>query len=555
MANMLPLELVEGDYLSESERKVFYELKDKLSDEWTVIYSLRWVTDNALSLNQSNGECDFIILNPNYGILILEVKGGIINCLNGEWTSIDRNNFRNFIKDPEKQVNNSKHEIIAKLRKEKVYPFVATAVWFPDVTLEKIRLPLSMPKEIVFDMNSFENLEEKIINIYRYRAEKENFNINILSLSEYNKLKQILSPTIKSKISLNLRSEKLNLKYLELNEEQAKCFEQLEDNSFISIKGHAGTGKTVLAIKKALKDSENNKKVLYVCFNTMLFEKVKEEADNRFEVYGIYNFAEEYLRLYHENYYNEFQEDCDYDKMMDNYLKTCQENKSNKKMMFDTILVDEGQDFREPWFKSLYNFLNEDGSLYVFYDELQMLYQKFGHDNIDFLDIGVRYNLKRNMRNTDEICLSSLKVIGLDESKIVLKGIRGLQPEIVFAETKLDINEKLKYIFMDLKKQQIGEDKITTLIVNPREKVKYMKSIKMHSNSLVESVRKYKGLENDIIIIPDLNEDFLQDDETKKLLYVAMSRAKVHVILIINTENMNRKQRVVFKKDIPNKLI
>ena len=27
-----------------------------------------------------------------------------------------------------------------------------------------------------------------------------------------------------------------------------------------------------------------------------------------------------------------------------------------------------------------------------------MLYEKFGHNNIDFLDIGVRYNLKRNMR-------------------------------------------------------------------------------------------------------------------------------------------------------------
>lgn len=552
---MLPLELVEGDYLSESERKVFYELKDKLSDEWTVIYSLRWVTDNALSLNQSNGECDFIILNPNYGILILEVKGGIINCLNGEWTSIDKNNVRNFIKDPEKQVNASKYEIIAQLRKEKIYPFVTTAIWFPDVILEKIRLPLSMPKEIVLDMNSFNNLEEKIINIYRYRAEKENFNINILSLSEDNKVKQILSPTIKSKASLNIKSQNLNLKYIELNEEQAKCFEQLEDNQFISIKGHAGTGKTVLAVQKALKDSKNNKKVLYVCFNTMLFEKVKEEADNKFEVYGIYNFAEEYLRIYHENYYNEFQEDCDYDKMMDNYLKTCQENKSNKKMMFDTILVDEGQDFREPWFKSLYNFLNDDGSLYVFYDELQMLYEKFGHNNIAFLDIGVRYNLKRNMRNTDEICLSSLKVIGLDESKIMLKGIRGLQPEIIFAETKLDINEKLKYVFMNLKKQQIGEEKITTLIVNPREKAKYMKSIKMYSNALVESVRKYKGLENDIIIIPDLNEDFLQDDETKKLLYVAMSRARIHVILIINTENMNRKQRIVFKRDIADKLL
>ena len=77
----------------------------------------------------------------------------------------------------------------------------------------------------------------------------------------------------------------------------------------------------------------------------------------------------------------------------------------------------------------------------------------------------------------------------------------------------------------------------------------------MYSNSLVESVRKYKGLENDIIIIPDLNEDFLQDEETKKLLYVAMSRVKVHVILIVNTENMNRKQRMVYKKDIANRLI
>lgn len=175
-------------------------------------------------MNQSNGECDFVILNPNYGILILEVKGGIINCLNGEWTNIDKNNVRNFIKDPEKQVKNSKYELIAKISKEKVNPFVATAIGFQDVTLEKIRLPLSISEEIFLDMNSFNNLEEKIINIYKYRAEKENFNINILSLSEYNKVKQILSPTIKSRISLNLRSEKLNMKYIELNEEQAKCF-------------------------------------------------------------------------------------------------------------------------------------------------------------------------------------------------------------------------------------------------------------------------------------------------------------------------------------------
>ncbi len=49
--------------------------------------------------------------------------------------------------------------------------------------------------------------------------------------------------------------------------------------------------------------------------------------------------------------------------------------------------------------------------------------------------------------------------------------------------------------------------------------------------------------------------DFMENDEKRKLLYVAMSRAKVHVILIVNTENMNRKQRASYKNDIVQQLL
>lgn len=41
MAKMIPLELKDGEYLSEGEKEVFEILKNGLSDEWLVIYSLR----------------------------------------------------------------------------------------------------------------------------------------------------------------------------------------------------------------------------------------------------------------------------------------------------------------------------------------------------------------------------------------------------------------------------------------------------------------------------------------------------------------------------------
>ncbi|MBN7575327.1 hypothetical protein C1H57_09100 [Clostridium sp. 2-1] len=555
MAIMIPFELNEGDYLSQSEKEVFDILKNELNDDWIVIYSLRWVTEDKLCINKSNGECDFIILNHNYGILALEVKGGIINFENGEWTSIDKNNIKNTIKDPEKQANTTKYQLISRLKREKLNAYITTAVWFPDIELKKLRLPMSMPKEVVLDMNSFKNIEESLINIFKYRADKEHFDINPIMLSDYNKIRKVLVPDIKGSIPLSRKCEKLNSRYITLNNEQSLCFEQLEDNRFISIKGHAGTGKTVLAIKKALKDSKAKKKALYVCYNNMLFNKVREEAQGEFEVYGIHIFAEEYLKEYHPKYYDEFQENGDYDEMMSHYLEVCSENKEKKHILFDTILVDEGQDFKEEWFKSLYNFLDDNASLYVFYDELQMLYEKFGQTDISFLDIGVRYNLKRNMRNTDEICLSSLKVIDVDENSIILNGINGLKPEIMVGESQADVMEKLKSTLKDLRLQKIKDENITILMTNARKKVSYSKAVREYSNVMVESVRKYKGLENDIIIIPDIKEDFLNNDEIKKLLYVAMSRARVHVIMIIDSETLNRKQRAAFKKEMEYRLI
>ena len=101
----------------------------------------------------------------------------------------------------------------------------------------------------------------------------------------------------------------------------------------------------------------------------------------------------------------------------------------------------------------------------------------------------------------------------------------------------------------------ISDENITVLTMEAKKKLKFKRGIAEEFNGTVESIRRFKGLESDVVIIPDLNNDFMNDEDLRNLLYVGMSRAKAHVVLIIDTEALNRKQRVSYKKEIKEKLL
>lgn len=556
MAKMIPLELKDGQYLSEGEKEVFEILKAGLADEWLVIYSLRWITDNDIFLGKSNGESDFILIHPSYGIMVLEVKGGVISCINGEWSSISCENTKRTIKDPEKQANDAKFSLLSRFKRSSINPYITTAVWFPDCIKEKCSLPLSMPKEIVLDMTSFNNIEKRIVDIFKYRAEKEGFFINKLLDSEYKKVVDILNPKTEIKIPLLRLANKLNMKFMKLNDEQNHFFEQLDGNRFITVKGHAGTGKTVLAVKKAFRENEHGKKVLFLCYNSLLKDSVKEESEDIFDVFTIHSLGAEYLNKYNEEAYEKFNETGDFDEMMKDFLNEIKNNKEKHKWLFDSIVIDEGQDFTEEWFNAIQELLVDKGSLCVFYDENQMLYNKYGRNDISFLEKGTKYTLMRNMRNTDEICTSSLKVISANEDSIRLNGVSGIEPDIIFSEDAFDTITHLKNVIRELKRDEfLSDDNITVLTMEAKKKLKFKKGIADEFSGTVESIRRFKGLESDVVIIPDLSSDFMKDEDLKNLLYVGMSRAKAHVILIIDTEAMNRKQRVKYKQEVREKIL
>ena len=103
-----------------AEVKVYDALKS-LPDDYIVFYSVNWLwrkRDMASHKKELHkeyppelgglpkgtpypiGETDFILIAPDFGLIVIEVKGGSINIVNGTWYSIDRKGHPSFNPTP-----------------------------------------------------------------------------------------------------------------------------------------------------------------------------------------------------------------------------------------------------------------------------------------------------------------------------------------------------------------------------------------------------------------------------------------------------------------------
>ena len=91
------------------EKRVFNKLKNT-PDNFTILHSLQLRKHHT----QLQGEIDFIVLAPEFGIFILEVKGGEWEVKNGQWISRKGNETRKLKKTPFVQAEDNKFTIQKK---------------------------------------------------------------------------------------------------------------------------------------------------------------------------------------------------------------------------------------------------------------------------------------------------------------------------------------------------------------------------------------------------------------------------------------------------------
>lgn len=532
-----------------AEQLVYDELQ-KLPNEYTVFHSVQWVRKN-LNRNFTWYENDYLIFHKEYGILLLEVKGG--HCYFKDGLMHQQNSVTKEVKileegnDPLSQAQRGIQHFRKKIEKT-VLKYqgsicIEPIIWFPSCVFDPDQ---SLPPNYhdvsfaILDSNSFCSesglpLEQRLKMIYDSYGAKHK---TVLTEQQVEWVKNLIAPDFDLVPSPSIIKTEIENAFIRLTAEQSVLLDYIEEQKYAAIQGAAGTGKTMIAQMAAERFGKIGRKVLFLCYNSFLYRYLKtEHPKENVDYYNVDTFVTEYLQMEAGNVEN----------------RVLAYNSINIDLFpYDDVIIDEAQDLGNDeivFFKELCEL--KDGHCFVFYDKNQVvIYDKTDkctsveaeHQILPWIaQSECRLLLSKNCRNTIEIAKTAYSVIDYDVLQ-KMNNVSGEQPSIVFAEK--ESLQKLADIINHYLQQGYKSDEISVLTMKTEEKsitsgVKKLCGIQFKKDPsekgvLLTTARKFKGLENKVIIITDIDEICFSDPAIKKVFYVACSRATHHLSLLIS---------------------
>ncbi|MDM1508318.1 AAA family ATPase [Myroides odoratimimus] len=528
-----------------SEKQLFKALSRLNSNDFTVFYNQEFVGEYN-SKERMQYEIDFIIVDHRYdtleSILVLEVKGGNLqyDAYNDKWSQ----NEREMPMSPITQVTTAMYSFLNRFKNILNDVNVSWGLAFPDVEIDyDTDLPTNLNRIKIFDCNDIDNIEERLIEYF----DQTKLEINRLGadLKNFSLLKERLLVNCDFVKPLHRSIKENNEVFIKLTKLQSLVVRALEANQNVIIQGPAGSGKTLIAYEKALQYKEQGKRVLYLTFNkeiaTHLRDKYRSNniALNDLDSQGeleITNFHFWCKRIAERN------ESFAKQKSEDEYFNTYIPNKALEVIkadtsypIYDVVIIDEGQDFRENWLDLVNKVLKQEGKFLLFMDENQDIFNAFkGVPNRRNI---VKTQLEENCRNTRNIIEFLKGLLSIDISYFE-DSPEGEKVEVKASSSNQEQIEYLDALITKLVTKDKVMPKDILILVNNIDKVNALKDVKTVGGITLKSsydrtfgrdqesifysyINTFKGLESEVVIILDS-----QNIDGAKSFYTQASRAK-----------------------------
>lgn len=540
MAEMHPVDIENYDY-TPSEKYMYEAFRDRLDKKYHVFYSVRWF--EVEEGKRIDSESDFIVFDPSFGFITIEVKGGKDIIQEGEhWFLIETKDGEEFTRElkcsPYEQAEKSMRHFHKYFHEEFHQSFKGAygfAVAFPWYSSEKI-ISSSSPRELTIDKSDIESLPKKINEIFHYWKNKRNLSVPFSAEQR----KRFIS-LINKRISLSAAAGALiPIKEKELhkiNAVQDSIIDAMYNYREMRFIGGAGTGKTYIGAKKAKIEAARGKKVLFTCCSKGLINYVKNEVLKDVDNVTCLDFdslMKIILGSDYENIVDNVEGFFDYIETIPNGYK------------YDCIIVDEAQDYDVDMGLSIRALLNEEYStFYVFFDENQNVFSKDFEDSfaIDYPPVILRYNI----RNTGRIYDNAIQRTGLGKDTVA-NSLLGVEPEYSDYKNVNQCKKALTNIINKLTQKEfvspksiviLGNSDYEDSVINNEEYIGSFRIDKSNNLSIIEedairyfSVTDFKGMEADIIVF--INHIKAKELEVKELCeqYVALTRSRYYLYVL-----------------------
>ena len=313
------------------------------------------------------------------------------------------------------------------------------------------------------------------------------------------------------------------------------------------IQGVAGSGKTMLAQAQAEKFASAGKTTLFVCFNKTLAKWISDSICDEYRalitVIHFHGLCAEWARRAGLKFVPPQTDSKDF--WHTEAANLLLDSIDILPERFDAVIVDEGQDFHPNWWLPLemINAREDEGALYVFYDPRQNLY--VGQAS-SLPALGDPYTLQTNCRNTKSIAKKCGEILDFEISTHDYAPI-GDVPVILALDSPSDILLRVQQIVRDwLKKGKLKPPQIAILCPSTKklsscrslgklgdlEVSEDVNSWRAGATILFSTIRNFKGLEADAVILIDVPPGGSSDYFAPSDYYVACSRAK-HLLEVI----------------------
>jgi hypothetical protein len=550
MARFIP-DVDPADIVHDSERAVYEALRE-LPTGFVVLHSFPWLRPirDLAGEPLREGEADFVVLHPERGLLVLEVKGGQPELRGRTWYRGGKE-----LRDPFEQARRSRYALLDAVEertRRRVHRGLfahGDLVVCPHARFSG-SLPLNAEPRIVVDALDLAALPARIDEAFEAWSRGP----TQLMPAQFAELLDALMPKLRLIRCAGAEVSAEHLRIVQITLDQRETLLGLLENDRVLVEGTAGSGKTLLALEFALTLAERGQRVLFLCFNRHLAIWLHEQAKQDPRSQRVASFVEistfhAFARRLAARAHVDFEvpttgEQTFWDEEVPLILEQAIEvlRARGQAESFDAVVVDEAQDFAPDWWVTIESLsrAGKDGRLFAFLDLNQSLR---GVAKPPPVPLPVRFRLTTNCRNTKTIARSSSSLARIDV-RLLPGSPTGEAPAVrrapsSSAEAGLVLNEVRQLLQQGIKPQQLA-------LIGPAAHAKgslarhaVVDSVPLIDDAadwrrgggvLVTTARSFKGLEADIVIaygLAGFGTFFTPTD-----LYVAWTRARHRLILV-----------------------
>lgn len=548
---------------SAAERRVYLACRT-LPAGWLVIHGLRTLSPDDRGVPR-DGEADFTIFDPDRGLLCIEVKGGWIryNADKDKWFGPGKGGAEAYRTDPFLQAMKRKKDLGRLLTESPAWRAARAgnlpsghAVLFADLDdLPVIQRP-DAPFQVIGGNRDVADLEGWIDRVFRYwdvqQGRSRPFPDGTTKLVE----SVLAAPfAVQPQLGVRIELETENRSYW--TERQWDILQSWPTAGWIAVKGGAGTGKTVLAVRKAQQLAEEGKRVALLCFNKPLadhlrlenlrFTRVGGAVRDAIETMSFDAFARYWLQQVHRHTGRDHLADA-----RRHYPQHRQDEAGillpialawaldDDRPEYDAIIVDEGQDFGgEHW--NAIETLARDRHLAIMYDPNQKVYRREARFPVPDERT---FRLHRNCRNTDAI--HDAAYVHYDGPRVDRPAVVGAPVRRWSAAPGQEADRIAENLAGLIARERVRPEDLTVLLLDARRKapdyatlepalrrhgVPFVRETHGDRGSvLIETAGRFKGLECAVVVL--WVNGVLPEDERRKFMYVAQSRARSLLVIV-----------------------